>query len=160
MAKTRGWHPNIYYVPKRPQKREVLEHFAAENRLNSTAAEDRLATILLEEVRENRLNYIPYRQHVVANRWIVDLYFPDIRLAVEVDGSIHETEQQKARDRAKDAACAKADISVLRVSNKEVFGNRADLLARINEALGKALRPQEPSGSPRRGGLGRPKRRA
>ena len=30
------------------------------------------------------------REHVVSGKWIVDFFFPEVRLAIEVDGSVHK----------------------------------------------------------------------
>ena len=69
------------------------------------------------------------REHVVSGKWIVDFFFPEIRLAIEVDGSVHNTQVQRAKDLKKDSDCRRFDITVLRLHNAEVFGDR-DLLMR------------------------------
>jgi very-short-patch-repair endonuclease len=50
-------------------------------------------------------------QHVASGRWIIDFFFPDVRLGVEIDGSVHRTHAQKRRDRQKDKDCARFDIT-------------------------------------------------
>ena len=37
-------------------------------------------------------------QHIVSGKWIVDFFFPEIRLAIEIDGSVHRTAKQQSRD--------------------------------------------------------------
>jgi very-short-patch-repair endonuclease len=69
-------------------------------------------------------------QWAFAERWILDFYFHEIRLGIEVDGSVHQTAHQRTRDREKEAACLEWDITLIRISNAKVFGNR-DLLVQV-----------------------------
>ena len=80
------------------------------------------------------------REHVISGKWIVDFWFSEIRLAIEVDGSIHNEEYQKRRDKLKDADCARFDITVVRISNREVFSDRERLINKIRDAWRQAKR--------------------
>ena len=120
-----------------PGRSRILE-IADRLRKNPTPAEDELRRIL------NRLNGGVLRgrfkrEHAISGRWIVDFYFPEIRLAIEVDGSVHLTEDQSKRDRLKDADCARFDITVFRVANCEVYGDRRALIEKLRAGWGKAL---------------------
>jgi very-short-patch-repair endonuclease len=88
-------------------------------------------------------------QHVVSGKWIVDIFFPEIRLGIEIDGGVHLTSQQRKLDKQKELDCARFDITLLRLTNKEVFGDRQKLveklrlgwkmaLQRENKIIGKA----------------------
>jgi very-short-patch-repair endonuclease len=74
------------------------------------------------------------RQHVVSGKWIVDFFFPEIRLAIEIDGPSHQTEEQAIKDMEKDADCANLDITVVRITNSQVFGDPDNLLQLLREA--------------------------
>ena len=122
-----------------PGRSRILE-IADRLRKNPTPAEDELRRIL------NRLNGGVLRgrfkrEHAISGRWIVDFYFPEIRPAIEVDGSVHLTEDQSKRDRLKDADCARFDITVLRVANCEVYGDRRALIEKLRAGWGKAVPP-------------------
>ena len=80
------------------------------------------------------------REHVISGKWIVDFYFPEIRLAIEVDGSVHLTKEQSDRDRLKDSDCARFDISMLRITNREVFGDRKALIEKLRDGWKTALK--------------------
>jgi very-short-patch-repair endonuclease len=95
-------------------------------------------------------------QHVVSGRWIVDFFFSEIRLAIEVDGAVHQTEDQKTRDLEKEQDCARFDITLLRITNADVFGDRDKLvdklrhgwrmaLKRENQLIGKEYCPSKPT---------------
>jgi very-short-patch-repair endonuclease len=40
-------------------------------------------------------------QHVASGDWIIDFFFPEIRLGVEIDGSVHRMSDQIERDKQK-----------------------------------------------------------
>lgn len=79
------------------------------------------------------------REHVISGRWIVDFFFPEIRLAIEVDGSIHLTDDQIERDRLKEADCSRLDITMLRLTNREIYGDRGALIRKLRAGWRLAL---------------------
>jgi len=78
------------------------------------------------------------REHVVSGKWIVDFFFPEIRLAIEVDGSVHNTQVQRAKDLKKDSDCMRFDITVLRLRNAEIFGDRDWLIEKLRASWREA----------------------
>ncbi|MGC8495121.1 MAG: endonuclease domain-containing protein [Syntrophobacteraceae bacterium] len=68
-----------------------------------------------------------------SDKWILDFFFFENRLGIELDGSIHFLKSQKQRDKEKDKACIDWGITLLRLSNKEVFGDRKLLDNRLRE---------------------------
>ena len=108
-------------------------------RRNPTAAEQHLSRIL-NTLNSGILKGRFRTQHVISGQWIVDFFFPEIRLAVEVDGSVHRTKEQKIRDTEKEKDCRRFDITLVRVSNSEVFGNREKLLDKLRSGWRAALK--------------------
>jgi very-short-patch-repair endonuclease len=79
--------------------------------------------------RANRLGgFHFYRQKVLAG-FIVDVCCPEVRLVVEVDGSIHE--QQVEYDAERDAILQANGWRVSRISNDDVRSDTLSVLARI-----------------------------
>lgn len=78
-------------------------------------------------------------QHAISGRWIVDFFFPENRLALEIDGSIHLTEAQRKRDREKNYDCRRFDITLVRIHNAEVFGDREKLVQKLRKGWRRAL---------------------
>lgn len=122
-------------------KRSKIIEFADYRRANPTRAEAELLQIL-NTLNDGVLRRKFEREHVISGKWIVDFFFPEIRLAIEVDGSIHLTGHQLRRDKLKDADCAKFDITVLRVKNSEVFGRSEDLIAKLRDGWREAKSQQ------------------
>jgi very-short-patch-repair endonuclease len=96
----------------------------------ATPAEVRLWSAL----RRDRLGGFHFRRQQPVGKFIADFYCKTTRLAVEVDGPVHETDAQRIHDRDRDAAFADAGIRILRVTNAEVLTNLRGVLARILDA--------------------------
>lgn len=61
------------------------------------------------------------RQRPVLN-YIADFMCKELMLIIEVDGSIHELEEVKIRDRKREEDLKAAGFTILRYSNEEVLG--------------------------------------
>ena len=72
--------------------------------------------------KNRRLNLYFRRQHPVG-RFIVDFYCHEIRLAIEVDGSVHDSEEQHERDANRTACLEEFGIKVLRFRNEDIIRN-------------------------------------
>lgn len=115
-----------------------IEKFADYRRANPTPAEAEFARFLIG-LNEGVLKGQFVREHIISGKWIVDFFFPKIRLAVEIDGSIHLSGIQKKKDRLKDRDAARFDITVLRVTNSEVAGDKVILTNKLRAAWRTAL---------------------
>ena len=115
-----------------------IEKFADYRRANPTQAEAEFARFLCG-LNDGVLKGQFVREHIISGKWIVDFFFPKIRLAVEIDGSIHLSGIQKKKDRLKDLDAARFDITVLRVTNSEVAGDKSKLTNKLRAAWRIAL---------------------
>lgn len=64
-----------------------------------------------------------YRFHP-TRRWRLDFAWPDMRLAVEIDGEVHRIKDRFHADLEKHAALVLADWTLLRVGSREVRSGR------------------------------------
>ena len=105
-----------------------LKKFAADNREKMTPAQSFLLGCLRKEDPGERI----FTEHAVdmGPGAIVDIFFPDLKIAVEVDGPSHKGKEQAdaARDRALKATYG---IETVRCTNQEVFFHRRLVLQRI-----------------------------
>ena len=135
------WVPRVVGEPppfaESPKRSYILEN-ADENRNNPTHAEKKLREIF-DELEGGVLRGKFECQYAISGKWIVDFFFPKIRLAIEVDGSIHQTAQQKKRDRQKDEDCARFDITMLRINNREIYGDECKLIEKLRLGWRTAL---------------------
>jgi very-short-patch-repair endonuclease len=127
---------------------ETLRLIADERREHPTRAERALAAIL-SGLNQSALDGRFRREWVCGRRWIVDFYFPEVRLGIEVDGGYHRSTAQKGWDHFKDGGLEAAGVTLLRLTNEEVFGDRERLLGKLRQAWRAALRNARRSASGR-----------
>ena len=126
----------------------TLELVARERREHPTRAECALA-VILNGLNDGALDGRFRREWVGGGRWIVDFYFPEVRLGIEVDGGYHRSTAQKGWDHFKESGLESAGVTLLRLTNEEVFGDRERLLRKLRQAWRTALRNARQSTSGR-----------
>lgn len=104
--------------------RELHER-AKELRRKMTPAEK----ILWERLRHNHLNGLQFRRQQIVDGCIVDFYCHAMALVVEVDGGIHEKQQDY--DIERDEILKARGFQILRVKNDEVIHDLEGVLKRI-----------------------------
>ncbi len=100
-----------------------LKSRARELRNNPTAAE----AILWKFLRRRKFG-VEFHRQVPIDRFIVDFYCHELKLALELDGEVHRTLDAKARDSERDTILTGLGISVIRFENESVFRNLDDVL--------------------------------
>lgn len=88
-------------------------------------------------VRNRKLHGLKFRRQQVIEGFIADFYCNELRLIVEIDGGVHET--QRDYDKLRDWIIGRNDITVIRFSNEEVVNQFGIVAKRIGE-----LRPPSP----------------
>ena len=116
--------------------------YAHKLRANMTVAEK----ILWHHLSKSKLNgYRFKRQHPIKN-YIADFYCHKAKLIIEIDGGIHDQEDQIIRDRERTAIIEALDCRVIRFRNSEVMNEIEHVLASIKTALPPATTAASPSG--------------
>ena len=105
----------------------------------------RCEKILWQELRKNRLEKYHFRRQHPVSRFIVDFYCHEIRLVIEVDGSIHDQEHQREWDLNRQAALENLGLTVIRFRNEEVIRNVRRVVREIAEVVGRCSPPPQPS---------------
>ena len=82
------------------------------------------------------------RQYRIDN-YIVDFYAPSIKLAIELDGGQHYTEEKKLYDAQRTEVLEKQGVTVLRFTNVDVDRHLRrtveQIVCQIEQMTGKAL---------------------
>jgi very-short-patch-repair endonuclease len=112
-------------IPGQRVAKEKLQR-ARELRRDMTPAEK----ILWQELRANRLGIHFRRQQVIAG-FIVDFYCHKAALVVEVDGDIHDLQQED--DTKREKALQDMGLRVVRFRNDEVLKDISVVVGRIKE---------------------------
>jgi very-short-patch-repair endonuclease len=114
---------------------------------NMTEAEE----LLWSALRNKQLLGLRFRrQHAVGN-FILDFYCPAYKLAIEVDGDIHNDRQTE--DALRTQKLEQHNYQVLRFHNEEILHNLNQVLQSITTAIqSRQTTPQNDSGPPKLGG--------
>jgi len=109
---------------------EQLRVLARRNRKNPTEAESKFWQLLSYK----KLNLKFLRQKPVG-RFIIDFYCSKLLLAVEIDGDVHDNQQN--RDQGRDLYLEQRGIKTIRYRNEEVLAGiweiKQDLIMKINQ---------------------------
>lgn len=90
---------------------------------------------LWRHLRERKVVGLRFRRQHALERFVLDFYCAEARLAIEVDGGVHD--QQGDRDAARTAALEQHGIRVLRFANEQVFRDLPQVLATIASAAAR-----------------------
>jgi very-short-patch-repair endonuclease len=111
--------------------RKGMDEYRRELRRTPTPSE----VMLWERLRSSQLDGRKFRRQNSIGVYILDFYCLVERLCVEVDGSVHKTNQATTHDEIRDATLAKLDIKTLRVSNQEVEEDIEVVLQKIRDCF-------------------------
>lgn len=99
--------------------------------------------ILWEEIRNNNLGIKFRRQHPIGN-FVVDFCALKYKLVIEIDGSVHKSNDAKEYDEMRTKVLEEEGIVLMRFWNSEIESNLFDVLTKIKEKIisleGKAPR--------------------
>jgi len=108
-----------------------LRGYARNNRMASTAGE--------KEMWKYLQSFRPYgarfRRQTPIGSYVADFAWLSARIVIEVDGISHEGEDQKERDKRKDAFLQREGFEVFRVNDNEVIANSPTAFAAIDAAV-------------------------
>jgi len=89
-------------------------------------------TLLWSRLRNNQLHGLKFRRQYGIGSYIVDFYCPKIRLAIEIDGDSHFTDENLiASDGKRQQFIETYGIEFLRFTNKEITENIEGVLNSI-----------------------------
>lgn len=109
---------------RQTEKRRIL-------RRNQTPCEK----LLWMHLRNRRFGRYKFRRQYSIDNYVVDFYCPELKLAIEVDGEIHEIKQQREYDGERQKYLEKFNIIFLRITNEEVSGNIQSVLLKIKDLI-------------------------
>ena len=108
-----------------------LKTYARNMRKMPTPAEQ----ILWERLRRKQVGGFKFRRQHPIQHFIVDLYCADARLVIEIDGSIHDKNEQAEYDENRQRVLEEMGIEGLRLSNDEVVEQTDATIEQILEIL-------------------------
>ena len=113
--------------------------------------ETKAEQLLWQKLRNKKLGIRFRRQHPF-DMFIVDFYAPAIKLAIEIDGSIHNLKENKEYDDMRANYLESRYIHILRFWNSEVEKDFEKVLQTIIEKIKELSVSETLSGTPERAG--------
>ena len=74
------------------------------------------------------------RQYSV-DHYVIDFYCPKLKLAVEIDGDVHELSDQQEYDKHRQEYLESYGITFLRITNEELLANPEKAFNKIEEEI-------------------------
>lgn len=102
---------------------------AAELRKRMTQAEK----VLWQQVRNRKVGGLKFRRQHPVDIFILDFYCHERRLAIEVDGEIHNQKDQMEWDESRTFGLNEFGIQILRCSNDDVISHTERVVDSIKE---------------------------
>ena len=109
--------------------RRKMTEAAREHRKNPTKSEE----ILWQALRGKKLDGVKFRRQQPIGVLIADFYSSAYRLVVEVDGGIHDTQQEE--DAERDEIMKALGLNILRLSAEVVENDLASALEKVREKI-------------------------
>lgn len=109
---------------------KILKDRRKELRQKETSQEK----VLWWHLKARRFKYKFKRQHSIGG-YILDFYCADKKLAIELDGEVHNTKESQEYDSLRDSFLKETGCKVLRFSNKELDSNISKVLTEIKNSL-------------------------
>lgn len=90
--------------------------------------------VFWEMVRNKRMFGLKFRRQQIIDGFIVDFYCDSIGLCVEIDGGIHDSDDQRNYDKLRDEAIALRGLRILRIRNEDLVDGK-DEVVRLIEGM-------------------------
>jgi len=86
-------------------------------------------------VRGRSISGVKFRRQHPFQGYILDFYAPEIALAVEIDGDVHDDPERKQYDLWHEGILNASGLKIIRFQNAEIAVNLPSVLARLQEAI-------------------------
>ena len=91
--------------------------------------------VLWTKLRSKGFDGYKFRRQYSVGKYVVDFFCPKLKLAVEVDGDSHFSEESERGDRERQNFIESFGISFLRFTNNDIYENLDGVLERIEGSI-------------------------
>ena len=99
-------------------------------RAEMTAAE----RLLWQALRRRAVDNLRFRRQHAVGSYVLDFCCPEVKLAVELDGGIHDDDDQAAHDAERTHWLEAYGYRIMRVRNEDVTADLSAVIERIRQA--------------------------
>ncbi len=101
-------------------------------RKNSTIYEKRL----WEAIRNRQFRNLKFRrQHPIGSAFFVDFFCPELKITIELDGSVHDDRVNTEYDKERDSAIKELGLKVFRIKNSDLPKEPQDIYDYLENLL-------------------------
>lgn len=93
--------------------------------------------IIWRELRRKKLMGLKFKRQYVTLGYIIDFYCPKLKLAIEIDGGIHNS--KKELDRLREKIIKARNIKFIRFSNQEIKTNLGLVIRKLKYIINKNI---------------------
>lgn len=86
-------------------------------------------------IRNSKIKRIKFRRQFPIHHYILDFYCEEKKIAIELDGESHETDQQWDYDKERTTYLEQQRIQVIRITNEEIYKNLDEVVEWLTEIL-------------------------
>ena len=83
----------------------------------------RAEVILWNKLRRRQIAGVKFRRQYRVDRFVLDFYCPQLKLAIEIDGPTHQSAEARDYDQFRQRIIEGLDIQFLRFTNRDVYQN-------------------------------------
>ena len=112
--------------------RYIIDDLTKQRRKRLRIGPTKAEYVLWQDLRRQKTGY-KFRRQTSIDKFIVDFYCHELRLAIEVDGSIHLDDFQAEYDRRREEFLRRRGYVVIRFKNDEVLFERERVMGVIDE---------------------------
>ncbi len=86
-------------------------------------------------LRNRKLSGCKFRRQYSIDKYVIDFFAPGIKLAIEIDGDVHDQPEQKEHDLERQSYLESFGIRFIRIKNEEFFDSPNKAFGRIESAV-------------------------
>jgi very-short-patch-repair endonuclease len=91
--------------------------------------------VLWSKLKNKAVDGYKFRRQYSVGKFVIDFYCARSKLAIEVDGDSHFSEVSEVFDKERQDFIESFGILFLRFTNKEIYGNLDQVLAKIEDCI-------------------------
>ncbi|MEH1871159.1 endonuclease domain-containing protein [Nostoc sp.] len=100
-------------------------------RQNITKAEK----MIWDKIRDRQLENCKFRRQYSVDKFVINFYSSELKLAIEIDGESHFQEDAAEYDKARQEFIESARIKFIRFTNNDVYANLSGVLESIAQNI-------------------------
>ena len=89
--------------------------------------------IMWHQLRNRKVMNLKFKRQYITLGYIIDFYCPQLNLAIEIDGKVHQN--QKTQDRLRERIIKARNIRFIRLTSDEVENNISQVLEKATKLI-------------------------